>query len=163
MAKLWYVSGDSVLAERQSGSAHLRVTLADRCIPSAVFKRVFPLSIPNDYLSIQAADGQEVAILRDLGTVEPKSRELIEEELDRRYFTPNIERIDLLRQEAGMWHFQVQTQRGAADFFVRNWRDSAQEISGGRWQIHTVDGTRFEIKNLEELDERSRRFLDQLL
>jgi hypothetical protein len=157
------VNGSSILVERRPGSAHLRVTMDDCCVPSAVFKRAFPLSLPSEYLSIQSTDGQEIAILTDLASVDPGSREVIEQELDRRYFTPNIERIDLLRQEAGMWHFQVQTQRGPADFFVRNWRDSAQEIATGRWQIHTVDGTRFEIKDIEELDERSGRFLDQLL
>ncbi len=130
---------------------------------SAVVKRVFPLSVPNDYLSIQASDGTEVAILTGLGSLEPESRALVEQELDRRYFTPAIETIALLRQEAGMWHFQVQTQRGPADFYVRNWRDSAQEIAPGRWQIHSVDGARFEIRDLEKIDERSRRLLDQLL
>jgi len=152
-----------VRVERSPGAAHLRVILDDRCVPSAVFKRVFPLSIPTDYLSIQASNGEEIAILKDLEAVDPESREMIEQELDRRYFTPGIQRIDLVRAEAGMWHFQVATQRGAADFYVRNWRDSAQEIAPGRWQIHSVDGARFEIVNLEKLDERSRRLLDQLL
>jgi hypothetical protein len=139
------------------------VTLDDRCLLSGVFKRVFPLSEPDSYLSIQLSDGKEVAILRDIDGLEPESRHLLEEELDRRYFTPAISRIDLLRLEAGMWHFQVMTQRGAADFYVRNWRDSAHEISRGRWQIQTVDGARFEIEDLEGLDERSRKFLDQLI
>lgn len=163
MAELRYVDGPAVRVERVPGAMHVRVILDDRCVLSAVFKRVFPLSVPGRYLSIQSSDGQEVAILRNLDEVDAASRDLIAQELDRRYFTPAISHIDLLRMEAGMWHFQVRTQRGSADFYVRNWRDSAHEISRGRWQIQTVDGARFEITDLEQLDERSRRLLDQLI
>ncbi len=163
MAELVYVAGDKITVEREPGSAHLRVILEDRCVVSAIFKRAFPLSVPEEYLSIQTSSGEEVAILKDLAGVDRASRALIDEELDRRYFTPDIEEIDSLKLEAGMWHFTVQTQRGPSDFFVRNWRDSAQEIATNRWQIQTVDGARFEIKNLEALDDRSRKLLDQLI
>ncbi|MFX4470318.1 DUF1854 domain-containing protein, partial [Acinetobacter baumannii] len=82
---------------------------------------------------------------------------MFDEELDRRYFTPHVSRIDALKQDAGMWRFDVQTQRGPAQFYVRNWRDNAHETAPGRWQIMSVDGARFEILNLEELDAKSQR------
>jgi hypothetical protein len=84
-------------------------------------------------------------------------------ELDRRYFTPRILRIDFLKQDAGMWKFNVETQRGLAEFYVRNWRDSAHETGGGRWQISSVDGQRYEIQSVEALDARSQALLEQLL
>ena len=62
-----------------------------------------------------------------------------------------------------MWRFSVQTQRGPAEFFVRNWRDSAVEIATNRWQIMSVDGGRFEIENITRLDAGSLRLMDQLL
>ena len=62
-----------------------------------------------------------------------------------------------------MWKFDVDTDRGSSDFYVRNWRDSAYELTRGRWQITSVDGGRYEIKNLDDLDERSQILIEQLL
>jgi len=164
MSQIRYVEGSQVTATRIPGSVALRIEIADdRCIPNARVRRAFPLSTPQDYLSLQGGDGKEVAVLRNLAGLAPETRELLNEELDRRYFTPRIERILILKAEAGMWRFQVETQRGAAEFFVRNWRDSAVEISRNRWQIQSVDGVRFEILDITALDPVSLRLLDQLL
>jgi hypothetical protein len=164
MAEIRYVEGRQLRVTRPSGGVHLRLEIEnDRCIPNARVRRSFPLSSPVDYLSLQGADGKEIAMLRSLDGVAPDSRRLIDEELDRRYFTPHIERIEALKSEAGMWKFNVDTQRGPAEFYVRNWRDSAVEISRGRWQIMSVDGGRFEILDLDALDPHSLRLLDQLL
>ncbi|RYG24551.1 DUF1854 domain-containing protein [bacterium] len=164
MAEIRYVEGREIRATRPEGGIHLRIEIEnDRCIPNARVRRAFPLSSPVDYLSLQGADGKEIAMLRSLEEVELDSRRLIDEELDRRYFTPRIERIENLKSEAGMWRFNVDTQRGPAEFFVRNWRDSAVEIARGRWQIMSVDGGRFEIMDLDALDPHSLRLLDQLL
>lgn len=164
MAEIRYVEGRALRASRPEGAIHLRLEIEDvLCIPSARVKRAFPLSKPDGFLSLQGADGKEIAMLRGLDEVEPESRRLLGEELDRRYFTPRIERIDGLRQDAGMWRFSVQTQRGPAEFFVRNWRDSAVEIATNRWQIMSVDGGRFEIENIARLDADSLRLMDQLI
>ena len=71
-------------------------------------------------------------------------------------------RIESLVQDAGMWHFKVQTQRGDAEIYVRNWRDSAYETGAGRWQILSVDGLRFTIPDINALDARSQDLLDQV-
>ena len=164
MAQIRYVEGRALRAVRPEGAIHLRLEIEDDlCIPNARVRRAFPLSSPSAYLSLQGSDGKEIAMLRGLDEIEPASRRLLDEELDRRYFTPRIERIEALKQDAGMWRFDVTTQRGRTEFFVRNWRDSAVEIATGRWQIMSVDGGRFEITNLGALDPVSLRLLDQLM
>jgi len=161
---LRYVEASEVRAWRPEGAAHLRLEIADdRTILSARIKLAFPLSDPDRLISIQDGDGKEVALLRTLDGLEPETRRWIDQQLDRRYFTPRIDRIEVLKQEAGMWRFVVKTQRGDAEFYVRNWRDSAHEIAPNRWQINSVDGGRFEILNLDALDAQSLRLLDQLL
>lgn len=164
MAEIRYVEGSALRATRAEGAVHLRLEIeGDLCIPNARVRRAFPLSTPLGFLSLQGADGKEIAMLRSLETVDPASRRVLDEDLDRRYFTPRISSILGLKAEAGMWRFSVVTQRGATEFFVRNWRDSAVEISRNRWQINSVDGGRFEIFDLAALDPLSLRLLDQLL
>jgi hypothetical protein len=159
-----YVQPREVRVIPVPGAVHPRLEIeGDRCVMAAHFKLVFPLSHADRFISIQDSADREIAILETLEGMDRAERQIIEDELDRRYFTPAISRIDDLKQDAGMWRFTVQTQRGPAEFFVRNWRDSAHEAAGGRWQIHSVDGLRFEIRNVDNLDARSQSLLEQLL
>jgi hypothetical protein len=159
-----YIDGHELRVARPEGSAHLCIEIFDHVsILAARVKRLFPLSHEHEYLSIQDAGGTEFAILRSADGLDEESQRLLAEELDRRYFSPKVSRIRSLRPEAGMWQFIVDTQRGQGDFYVRNWRDSAHEVSPGRWQIHSVDGQRFEIERLEGMDDRSQTLLEQLL
>ena len=161
---LRYLSGESVRVWMPEGAALPRVEIIDELIVlSARFKRVFPLSEPEKHLSIQDGKGREVAVLTSMKGLSPDSLQIVREQLDRRYFTPTISRIDELEAEKGMWRFQVQTQRGPAEFYVRNWRDSSHEMGAGRWQITSVDGQRYEIMQVDDLDARSQRLLEQLL
>ncbi|MDR3687933.1 MAG: DUF1854 domain-containing protein [Fimbriimonas sp.] len=159
-----YFEPNEIRAFRSPGALHPRVEVVDEyVILSAVIKRAFPLSNPNLYVSILDGAGKEQGVLRTTHGLDAESMAIFNEQLDRRYFTPHISRIDGLRSEAGMWRFDVQTQRGATRFYVRNWRDSAHETTPGRWQIMSVDGARFEILKLEDLDVKSLRLMDQLL
>jgi hypothetical protein len=158
-----YVKAATVQIEREPGAIHLRVHLEDLCVRSARLKSAFPLSNPDEFVSILDGAGNEVAIIEDPVQLDPQSRELMQSEFDRRYFTPRLGHLNVVRLEAGMWHFVADSQRGEVDFFVRNWRDSAQEISPGRWYINSVDGARYEIADLEGLDAGSRKLMDQLL
>lgn len=159
-----YLSPDQVRVFAVPGAVHPRIEIVgDRCLLAVQFRRAFPLTHPERFISIQDLSDREVGVLESLEGMAADQKELILQELDRRYFTPVVKKIDDLKQDAGMWKFVVQTQRGSTEFYVRNWRDSAHEASPGRWQIQSVDGLRFEIRRVEELDELSQNLLEQLL
>lgn len=124
---------------------------------------LFPLNKPKSYVQVLNSDGKEIGIVPRLSDLDDDSRRAVTAALDRRYFTPRITSIKGLKQEGGMWHFNVDSNRGAAEFYVRNWRDSAHEIASGRLLLTSVDGQRFEIPNVNGLDQRSQVLLEQLL
>ena len=158
-----YIEPTSVRAWRPTPVSELRIEIAgDRTILFGKVRRLFPNSRPDAYYSLHDPTGTEVGIVRSLDGMDAESRKAIEEELERRYFTPLIESILSLRQDGGMWLFRAQTQRGQAVFYVRNWRDSSHEIKPGRWLIVSVDGQRYEIADWESLDARSKDLLEQL-
>lgn len=157
------MDGHRLRASRADGADNLRIEIeGDRCILDAIIRRAFPLTKPTEFLSIQDAGGREVGVLRSLDGLDNESRKLIEHELDRRYFTPEILQLRALKQEGGMWTFDVVTSRGATEFYVRNWRDSSHEVSPGRFVIQSVDGQRFEVPNFDALDTRSQTLIEQL-
>lgn len=158
-----HIEGTKLCFWKPEESTHLRAEIGGEwSLPVAIVRRAFPQSEPGQYLSIQGADGVEIGILKSIDELDPASREAVLLELDRRYHTPKISAVIVLRQDAGMWLFEVETQRGRSEFYVRNWRDSAHETGPGRLQITSVDGQRFEIEDYTKLDEKSQALMEQL-
>ena len=158
-----YLDGSRIRVFLPQGATHPRIEVeGELSILAGRIRKVFPLSDADAYFSIQDGAGKEVGVLRSLDELDEGSKDLLENELKRRYFTPTIQEIESLKQDGGMWLFKVRTQRGPAQFYVRNWRDSSHEISHMRFQIVSVDGQRFEIRDYAALDEKSQALLDQL-
>lgn len=163
MAELKYLTGTEVTLHRRPDSLFLDCKIGDEEHQNVHLVRAFPLSKPFEMISIRDAENKEYGIIEVVADLDADSKKLAEDELDRRYFTPAITKINSLKNEASMWRFDVETTRGHSDFFVRNWRDNAHELTSGRWQITSVDGGRYEILNLDDLDDRSQILIEQLL
>ena len=100
--------------------------------------------------------------MENLEGMDSQSRQILGRELDSFYFTPALLRIRSLKLEASMWKWDVETQRGNVTFYLRGVRDSVHEVAPGRWQVYSVDGQRYEIKNIDELDTRSQNLFESL-
>lgn len=158
-----YLEPDSVRLWYPDPSSRPRCEVKDRfCLPQVRLCRCFPLSAQNSYISVQDSTGKEVGILRAVEGMDAKSLEVLESELDRRYFTPVISVIYSLQQEASMWKWDVQTQRGRCNFYLRGVRDSIHEVAPRRWQVLSMDGQRYEIRNFDELDAKSQQLFESL-
>jgi len=153
----------SVLIERVPNGRQVRIRLPDGEVHEDVqFARAFPFSDPDHYISIQTREGKEIGMFRTLEGMAPESRRVLQEELERRYFIPIIQKVYSLTEEYGQLRWDVETDRGRRVFYVRNWRDNVHELSPVRYLIVAVDGSRYEIRDLNALDGRSRAWLDRL-
>ncbi|MBI1334073.1 MAG: DUF1854 domain-containing protein [Armatimonadetes bacterium] len=163
MSNLNYLRGGDIQIRRRPDSLFLDCTVEGKDVANVHLVRAFPLSEPKKMISVRDMEQKEIGVIEDLDELDEASRKLADDELDRRYFTPAITKINSLKNDASMWKFDVETTRGHSDFYVRNWRDNAHELTSGRWQITSVDGGRYEILNLDELDDRSQMLIEQLL
>ncbi|MEQ1823963.1 MAG: DUF1854 domain-containing protein [Fimbriimonadaceae bacterium] len=160
---LRFIEANKLMFSLPEHAARLRVEVEDEfCLIDAIIRRPFPMSRPDSFLSIQNSKGDEVGMIRSLDDLDHESRKLVEREMDRRYFTPKILQLKSLKQDGGMWTFEVSTSRGPCTFYVRNWRDSSHEVSPGRFIIQSVDGQRFEVPDFDALDQRSQILIEQL-
>jgi hypothetical protein len=116
--------------------------------------RVFPFSSKADYVSFMDEDEHEVALVTNPDELDKRSRRALEKALGHMYYTARIQRVDELEETMGVTHWKVMTDRGYAAFEVVD-RRHIRRLPGGRLIIVDVDGNRFEIENLNELDERS--------
>ncbi|MEI6807968.1 MAG: DUF1854 domain-containing protein [bacterium] len=134
----------------------LRMTIeGERTVLKVAVSRVFPLTHPERYLSIRDGSGAEVGILKSLEQLADNDRKLVEEDLDRRYFMPAIERITGVIERFGTVEWQVDTDRGKYRLTTRDMRDNVLRLGGGRYIIQDVDDNRYEIADAARLDRTS--------
>ena len=122
-------------------------------------RKVFPLTGKADYVSFQNKDGKETVMLTRPQKLDAKSREVLEHALGRMYYVATITRVDSITERMGVSQWQVQTDRGYAIFEVVD-RRTIRRLRGGRVALSDADGNRFEIADVNGLDERSRKLID---
>lgn len=122
-----------------------------------------PLSQPDRYICLLDEKNEVICTVEDPIVLDTTSQQIIQEELNQRYMTAIIKRVDSLKSEFGVSYWEVETDRGNREFVVRNVSENAQWITDRRLLLVDVDGNRFEIANLEVLDKKSRGLIEMVL
>ncbi len=135
----------------------------DRSFLRVRVSRSFPLSDPGHYVGLRDGGDGEIGLIKDLRELPPDQRQLVEEELDKRYFIPVVHRIQDIKEEFGIVTWDVETDRGSKRYIVRGLKDNVYEQGDCRLLVTDVDGNRFEIPDYTLLDVRSRAKLELIL
>ena len=142
----------------------LRLTLeGDRSYIKVRVVCAAPLSQPDRYICLLDEKNEVICTVEDPIDLDEVSQRIVKEEIEQRYMTAIIKRIESLRSEFGVSYWEVQTDRGDREFVVRNVSENAQWITDRRLLLLDVDGNRFEIANLEVLDKKSRGLIEMVL
>jgi hypothetical protein len=133
-----------------------RLTLQnDRSWVKVGVARAFPLSDPDHYIGFLDANLRDAGLLHDPSLLDPESRKVVDEELEKRYFIPVVERVISVKEEFGTIYWIVETDRGEREIVARNLRDNLMELSSSRVILTDVDGNRFEFPDVNKLDGKS--------
>lgn len=122
-----------------------------------------PLTRPGKYLALLNGKGEEITTIADPDALDSSSKEAVLEELHRRYLTATVHKITHAKTEFGAGYWHVITDRGERDFVTQSLQENAHWLSPTHLMLLDVDGNRFEILNVEDLDARSRVFLEAML
>ncbi len=123
--------------------------------------RAFPITDPDCYISIREPDtreggkGSEIGMITKLSDFGKETETLILEELDRRYFTPVIEKIYNVKEKFGYLYFDVLTSSGKVSFVMNNPSSNIRVLEDKRSLIYDIDGNCFEIPEVEKMDKAS--------
>ena len=154
----------STLRFAKRGDALMLTVENDRSYLKVRAVRAFPLSELSEFIGLlDAISGKEIGMLRNLRDVEPAARQLIQYEIDKRYFIPKVLRVIETKKEFGTIYWEVETDRGERKFVMRGLRDSVHEIEPGRYLINDVEGNRFEVPKLDGLDPKSLAYWDKVV
>lgn len=122
--------------------------------------RIFPLTDPHRWISLQSSAGTELAFVEDPAALEQDQRACLESALAKRDFIPVIRAIHRISRAADGHDWQVLTDRGPTTFHVEN-DESIQNLGGARMVIIDHSGTRYLIPDTRALDKASRRRLER--
>ncbi len=151
MLKL-YRESDGSLTALANGRTHV----------NAVAVRAAPLSDPGRYIGVLDANGEEICLITDPSELDEETRPVLRAELDRRYRTFAVRRINALRVETGSYYLDLDTDQGLRDVALQD-ADESLRVFGTRLLLVDVEGNRFEIADMQVLDRRSAKLIDRLL
>ena len=124
--------------------------------------RAFPLAAPNEGLSIVSVDGHELSWVDRLTDLAADARQLIEEELAVREFTPSISRIAKVSTFSTPSTWDVITDRGQTQLILKS-EDDIRRLAEGQLLIASSSGLQYRIHNWLDLDKASKKLLERFL
>ena len=126
-------------------------------------RRLFPLSGLEKYITLLDQEGNEKCIIRDMRTLLPLQRKIIEDCLDEYYLIPKVTKINACTEKYGVLSIDVETDRGHAVIEIRNIVHSMKLLYGIRVLLRDTNDNRYEIPDLRVLDKQSRARIDAFL
>ncbi len=142
----------------------LRMTVGqDRSYPTVRPTWARPQSEPNRWLALLDAKGDEIVMIEEPSRLDAESRKAVDIELDRRYLSSKVKRVESVRSVFGATYWKVETHRGERDFVTQNLQENAQWVTDDQLILNDVDGNRFEVDSVRALDVRSQKLLHAIL
>lgn len=154
----------------RGGLVSLKIKYNDKIhvIERICLVRAFPISNPNEYISVKEpssarGDGREIGMIKDIHFFDTETVELLNEELNRRYFTPEISKIYSVKEKFGYLYFDAVTSAGKIAFTMTNPYSNFRKLENGSVLITDIDGNCFRITAPEKLDRNSYKKIEVYL
>ncbi len=122
--------------------------------------RCFPISRAEQWISICDGEGHELLCVEEPDGLPADVRQMLEEELSRHEFVPEITRILRISDDSEYAEWEVETDRGPTLIHF-NTEDAVRRLDDTRVLIVDASGIRFIIPSITALDRGSRRWLDR--
>ena len=124
--------------------------------------RAFPIHAPDDGIALMSADGHERVWIERLADLPAAARQLIDEELAVREFTPVIRRLIAISGFTTPSTWQVDTDRGETSFVLKG-EEFIRRLTPTRLMITDAQGVHYLVPDLNGLDRASRKMVDRFL
>jgi hypothetical protein len=145
------------LAIRADPHGGVMVRLPDgTTLRQARLVEAFPVMRRRRFIILYDREGRDIGLLRDLKELDPESAQAVRNALDRSYFLSRIKSIERIEDRYGVLTWHVITNRGPRTFEIRSRSESVWWLGASRILIKDGDGNRYEIRDLNKLDARSR-------
>ncbi len=141
----------------------LKMTVGARIYKHVRVRLGRPLFEPNEFASALDRKGNEIAMLLNLAELPPASRRVLEDHRQHYDLTCKILKINSLSHMYGSAFWDVETDKGRREFVIRGTTAHVRWLEDTRVLVTDVRGNRFEIPDLDKLDNRSNFLFHMIL
>ena len=131
-----------------------------------VIRRSFPVTAPDEFLSVREPDsrikgrGAEIGMIRNVNIFDKDTVKLINDELEVRYFTPEIKKITSAKEKFGYTYWEAETTAGNASIVLNNPFSNIRVLEDMRIFISDMVGNCFVIPDPSKLDKLSYKYIE---
>ncbi|MDO4563720.1 MAG: DUF1854 domain-containing protein [Clostridia bacterium] len=150
--------------ETKGGLLGYRTSDAD--YPRVSLYRMFPLHDLRRFISVREEKHSredrrgEIGVIEDIDTFPAEQLELIERELERRYFVPEVLAVKNVKEEFGHTYWETSTSAGDRSFTVFDMNNSVINLGEGRVLVIDIDGNRFVFPDISKVGEKALKYID---
>ena len=154
--KVPYIEGDNAKIERVD-LTHMNVIMFDgQKFDNVEPRRLFPISGLRKYITLLDNDEKEVAIIRNLDSLMDDSKKAVEQCLNEYYLIPKITKVYEVKEVSGNINMHVLTDKGERKFEIWHRYNDIKIIHGTRMLFRDMADNRYEIEDIDKLDNSSR-------
>ncbi len=125
--------------------------------------RIFPYEEKKKYISVLDGESNEIGMIKQLDDFEGNGKDILEKELERKYFILKIKKIYDVNERYGFSYWETESDEGKLSFTLQDTYRSLTRVDSDRIYINDVDGNRYEIESLKALDRKSLKKLELYL
>ena len=122
--------------------------------------RNFPFTFLWEYISVLDTTNYELATIRNVDLFEGEEKDMIVRELERKYYSPAIQKICSIKERFGFSYWDVETTGGKLTFTLQDTFKSIVRAGENKLFLFDVDGNRFVIEDADALDRKSRKRIE---
>lgn len=126
--------------------------------------RDFPHELLWEYISVVGEENKEIGIIYSLDDFDGETVELLKREIERKYYSPVICEILQLKERYGFSYWKVRTaDKREVSYTMQDTFRNIIRVGDDSAILIDVDGNRYSIKSISELDRKSYRKIELYL
>jgi len=142
---------------RYDGTEYKRVSM----------RRAMPIAEPSSYISVADHENKEICVIRSLDDLSEENRRIVSQELDRRYYCPEVVSIESVKDKMGYVYMELRLTGHGEEFSkscaVKDVTKNIRMLDENSLIIFDVDGNRYIVPSLAGLDKKSLKRLEPYL
>lgn len=163
--KIEYITpGEITFSENESGLIMASVDGKDA--QRVAVLRMFPFDYTEEYLSVKyenysRSDKEaEIGIIRTLSEFDAQQIEIVRRELEKRYFVPDIIKVNEVKDEFGHTMWKTETSAGEREFTVTDMSSNVFNLGNNKIMLVDVYGNRYYIPDVTKIDDKTMKILE---
>jgi hypothetical protein len=121
--------------------------------------RSFPLTAASTCVFLLDSEGNQIGMIPDITELPADSRSVLEQRLESLYFSTRVVAIAGVKSRHGVTTWNLRTTRGDTTIYVKD-RNDIRTLPGKRMILTDTNGMRYEIANIDKLDDKSQGALE---